>query len=494
MSTPVIPAYLRGQVVASDLVGFAGRDGSSAFRAPDPATFIDRLHLAPPGRLADLQELRLEEIVHYLDDLGRRLELDQNEHLQQALALASCWSDLTPPVLEASYRQMPRLFAPEPVREAAEVTIGADYLDGWVERELVGGGRAAVRAFGARCVHVIAGNSPLVAAATIIRNAITRGDAIIKTPSNDPLTAVAIAQTMVEMAPDHPLTRHLAVAYWKGGDEAIETRLYQPARVEKIVAWGGVASVKHVTRYIQPGLELIALDPKRSATVIGEEAFADGQTLREVARRAATDIGALNQLACFNARVIYALVGVDEAGVEQARMFGQLVYEALLDLPPAVSTKAKHFDSELRADIAALGSVGEWYTLIGGHHDEGAVIVSHLDEPVDFAAALSGRCANVVPVADVADAARRMDAYTQTVGVYPDALKKQVRDIVPFYGAQRLVSLGHAGSGSLALPQDALEPTRRLVKWIVEETADETTTPETSREPAKQEEEFHVTA
>ena len=68
---------------------------------------------------------------------------------------------------------------------------------------------------------------------------------------------------MADMAPDHPITRHLSVAYWKGGDVEFEEQLYQPHNIEKIVAWGGFASVKHVTRYIQPGLELITLDPKR---------------------------------------------------------------------------------------------------------------------------------------------------------------------------------------------------------------------------------------
>ena len=70
----------------------------------------------------------------------------------------------------------------------------------------------------------------------------------------------------------------------------------------KIVAWGGFASVRHVTRYIQPGLELISLDPKRSATIIGKDTFADEATMRDAALRAATDIGASNQTGCSSAR------------------------------------------------------------------------------------------------------------------------------------------------------------------------------------------------
>ena len=54
--------------------------------------------------------------------------------------------------------------------------------------------------------------------------ALTKGDSLIKLPSNDPLTACAIVRTMIEMAPDHPVTRHMTVAYWKGGDEVLERR------------------------------------------------------------------------------------------------------------------------------------------------------------------------------------------------------------------------------------------------------------------------------
>jgi len=82
----------------------------------------------------------------------------------------------------------------------------------------------------------------IVSAVTIIRNAITRSDAIVKIPSNDPLTAIAIARTLADVAPNHRSPKHLAVAYWKGGDVAVEEQICRPEKIEKIVAWGGFAS------------------------------------------------------------------------------------------------------------------------------------------------------------------------------------------------------------------------------------------------------------
>jgi hypothetical protein len=463
------PALIRGELIEQDLVRFGGR-GGVPFLAPEPRRLVGLLPLGDPSRLCDVQTLPFGEIVAYLDELGRALQLGRNDHLQQALEASEHYSDMTAPLVRSSFEQLPALFSPESVREVADATIGIPFLEGWVPRTMSDGRIASVRAFGSRAVHIIAGNSPLIAALSIIRNAIARSDAVIKTPSNDPLTALAIARTMVDMAPDHPITRHLSVAYWKGGDTEVEGRLYQPVNVEKIIAWGGLASVTHVLRYVQPGLELISLDPKRSATIIGPEAFESEETLRDVALRTATDIGALNQLGCVNARVIYCVCGLDAAGIQQANRFGQAVYDQLLALPPHLSTKAKVFDPELRASIAAVRTSPDWYRVIGGADGEGAVIVSQLDEPVEFHRSLSGRVANIVPIADPLDALRGMTSYTQTVGIYPEALKETLRDLAPLHGAQRLVSLGYAADPSVALPQDAIEPVRRIVKWIVDET------------------------
>jgi hypothetical protein len=307
---------------------------------------------------------------------------------------------------------------------------------------------------------------------TILRSVITRSDVIIKAPSNDPLTAIAIARTLADVAPDHPVTKHLAVGYWKGGDLDVEEILYQPHHIEKIVAWGGLASVKHVTRYIQPGLELIALDPKRSATIIGPEAFGDEDTMREVARRAATDVGVANQEGCANARVIYALTGTDAEGLAKANRLGELIYRELMSLPAIISTPPLYPDRELLAHLEASRMADDFYRVIGGEQREGAIVVSQFDEPVDYSPMLSGRIANIVPVDSIDKVTAAVNAYTQTIGIYPESLKRQLRDTLPLFGAQRLTSLGYACSVAVAMPQDAVEPIRRMCKWIVDEECD----------------------
>ncbi|MDR3658208.1 MAG: acyl-CoA reductase [Mycobacterium sp.] len=467
-----VPLFLRGRVITDDLVPFHTRVGAAQFQAPDMGKYVRHLPLKSPADMSDLYQLSFDEILDVLETLGGALDFESNAHLQEAYEASLIANVLPAEMLKNSYRVLRPLFSRDSVTEIADSQVGLNYLNGWVSHKLRDGRELRVRAFGSRTLHIPAGNGGLVSAVTILRSVITRSDVIIKAPSNDPLTAIAIARTLADVAPDHPVTKHLVVGYWKGGDLDVEEILYQPQHIEKIVAWGGLASVKHVTRYIQPGLELIALDPKRSATIIGREAFSDEHTMREVARRAAIDIGVANQEGCANARVIYVLTGTDAEGLAKANRLGELIYRELVSLPAVVSTAPLYPDRELLEHLAASRMTDDFYHVIGGEQREGAIVVSQFDEPVDYSAMLSGRVANIVPVDSIDKVTAAVNAYTQTIGIYPESLKRRLRDTLPLFGAQRLTSLGYACSVAVAMPQDAIEPIRRMCKWIVDEECD----------------------
>jgi Acyl-CoA reductase (LuxC) len=471
-SAYTVPLFLRGDVITDDLVTFGTRSGGAEFQTPDMSRHVEQLPLRSPADMADLYKLSFDEIVDVLGALGDALDFESNAHMQEAFEASLVANVLPAEMLKNSYQVLQPLFSRENVLEIADSQVGLDYLNGWVPHRLRDGRELRVRAFGSRVLHIPAGNGGLVSAVTILRSVITRSDAIIKAPSNDPLTAMAIARTLADIAPNHPITKHLAVGYWKGGDATVEEILYQPHHIEKIVAWGGLASVKHVTRYIQPGLELIALDPKRSATIIGADAFEDEATMRDVARRAAVDIGVANQEGCANARIIYALTGTDDDGLTRANRLGEMVYEELVALPPFISIPPLYPNRDLFEHLDSSRMTEDFYRVIGGEHKEGAIVVSQFDEPVDYSPMLSGRVANIVPVDNIDKVTAAVNAYTQTIGIYPESLKRELRDTLPLFGAQRLTSLGYACSVAVAMPQDAIEPIRRMCRWIVDEECD----------------------
>jgi Acyl-CoA reductase (LuxC) len=470
MHTIDIPLIIRGEMIETDMVEFPGRSGRLVFRSPDVKKHLDRLPLADPTRMADMYaDLSFDDIGDYLDELGSRLSPERNPYVREAYELSCTASGLTPEILNHHYSgELPAHFRRANVREIAESRIGIQTLEGWTRQQLGDGRIAHTRPFGARCMHITAGNSPICAAITTIWNAITRGDAVIKAPSNDPLTSAAIGRTMIDMAPHHPLTKHYSVAYWKGGDTHIESALYSPNNFEKVVAWGGFESMRHITRYLQPGLELVAMDPKLSATIVGEDAFESAETMQRVAELIAIDFGSANQEGCANARVISVQSGTDDAGLAKLNELADMTYAALRELPLDISAPHPDFDPVLREEIQGIRN-SPFYRVFGGDGNHGAVIASQTPDPVDFADRLACRVANFVPIDDIDEALRLINIHTQTVGVYPEHLKGKYRDELAFRGAQRIVSLGHNLSLSWSLPHDGIEPVRRLCRWVNDE-------------------------
>lgn len=144
------------------------------FKAPDPRKIVDRLPLASPGDMADLYDLRFDDILDYLEELGNRLDINTNEHMQRARELTYDASPVPPALVDLGYSGFNTFFARDKVRQIAEKSVGLDYLEGWVEHKLIDGMIIKVRAFGSRGLHIVAGNGPGLGVITLVRSAISR--------------------------------------------------------------------------------------------------------------------------------------------------------------------------------------------------------------------------------------------------------------------------------------------------------------------------------
>jgi hypothetical protein len=279
-----IPIIARGKIIEpsdGDSVEFSGRNGAK-FLSPDPHKHIHDLVLGNPVLLTDLNDTPMRNIIDFLAEVGKRLRLENNRYLQESFALALQAGGLAEPILRGVYDDLPRMFDPDGLTALIDTTIGIPYLDGWVPAKGAHS-HCRVRAVGTRQLHITAGNVPVVAALTIVRGALTKSDILIKSPSNDPLTANAIARTLIEIDANHPVTKHVAIAYWKGGDEVMDSQIVRTSRIDKITAWGGMSSVKHIQKFLSPGIDLTALNPKFSMSMIGKEALESEEAMEEAA-------------------------------------------------------------------------------------------------------------------------------------------------------------------------------------------------------------------
>jgi len=453
MVTPkvVVPHVIKGRLIAGD----GARYGAFA----TPALDIDAL-VWPRSEPGPAFSTPLKEIIDLLVATGERMQSDPSGVMAEAYAAMADVGDLDRGVLKRAYDGLPHLFAKDWLKFLVEGEVGEDILDGWRRVTDPSGRTSRYRAFPPRLVHVLAGNAPGVAAISIIRGALTKGVNLLKLPSNDLFTATAILRTMAEVDPDHPVVKSFSAVYWKGGDERVEKYLLRPIFFDKLVAWGGEGSLRSAKKYVGPGFELVAFDPKTSISMIGREAFDTPETLAEVAEAAATDSCLYDQSACTSSRFQFL-----EATMEEAETYCALLQAALGKERLTASSAGVRMPPALREDIDALRSLEPFYKVWGQSDGRGVVILS--EDPVDFHP--EAKTVNVVVVDRLEDALRHTSVATQTVGVYPAARKLDLSEKLAAAGAQRIVTLGSALGGGVGIPHDGFFPLHRLVRWITDE-------------------------
>jgi hypothetical protein len=315
-----------------------------------------------------------------------------------------------------------------------------------------------VRPFPIRILHFLAGNAPGLAAVTLMRSCLSRGVHLLKLPSNDLFTAPAILQTMADIDPAHPLVRSHSAACWRGGNEAVEREIFRTELFDTVVAWGGESAIRNVQAMTGPGLDLVALNPKVSISLVGHEAFAAEETLDAATRAAARDVG--HQEACQDSRFQFVEGTVEEADRYCRRLADHLRAQASPE-------GGRPTPSEILAAVAERVDAGEPVRTWGGPDGAGLVIRSAAPLPIYPI----GRTVNVVPFRQLREVIRHVDTRTQTVGVYPDARRAAVKDAMCASGAQRIVALG-ASIGSEpphGRPHDGFNVLHRMVRWVVEE-------------------------
>ena len=153
-----IPIIARGRIImpCEDAVEFKGREGCT-FRSPDPHKHIHDLVLGNAALLADLNQTKMADIIEFLAEVGSRLRLKDNVHLQQAYELAMKAGGLPSSVLRGVYDDLPRLFDAKGMKALVDSTIGIEYLDGWVA-SAAPHANVRVRAVGTRQLHITAGD------------------------------------------------------------------------------------------------------------------------------------------------------------------------------------------------------------------------------------------------------------------------------------------------------------------------------------------------
>jgi hypothetical protein len=449
-------------VVPHVIQGFTDENATESFGSfACPKIDLDTL-VWPRSAQGPAFDTPIREVINFLVEVGRCLDFDTNPFLQEALERQLSSNTLGRRILENTYRAAPAFFERSVLEFQVEQEVGWGPIDGWSPVAHPHGTKGRVRAFPPRLVHILAGNTPAVAVATIVRGALTKGVHLLKVPANDLFTASAILRTMARVDPDHPTVKSFSAVYWRGGDTEIESALLRPQFFDKVVVWGGDTSIRGALRYAGPGFEVVSFDPKVSISFVGRETYESEETIREAARRAATDVSLFNQDACAASRFLYA-----EGEVGEVDRFCEQLAVELRQERPLSSARAAPLPGDLRDEIEVLRFLRPHYRVWGDTDGGGLVVRS--EEPVDFYP--SSKTVNVVTVPTLAAACGYANVATQTVGVFPSSRTSEIRDTLASMGVQRTVTLGEVATSIEGYPHDGFYPIRRFMRWLLDDAS-----------------------
>ena len=349
--------------------------------------------------------------------------------------------------------EMPATRMPGPVH-----FVGADFVPDAVARELHSY-KALVRAMPTRQLHITAGNSPLVPILSLLRAVWTKSPCALKLPSGAVLPGSLVALIAATAAPRHPITQHLSMVYWQGGDESVERILFLPGAFDRIVVWGApdsVASVRERARFTK----IICFNPRYSVSFIGHDALGEsGGDLDEVAARAVCDSMVENQKAC-----IASLVHYVEGSVEDAERYAAAVERSLARWDEQFPHPLLNHQRSLlkRIERGVLPDARVRYHEVDGAYRSGVVVAPH-----EFAIKDHPMCRLIVvrPVSNLEECLRFLHPGVATVGIFPDNRRLSLRDRVAARGVSNVVPLGHGGAVAVGSSHDGMLVLSELVDW-----------------------------
>ena len=456
--------------------------GACQYQVLPAVTPLDLIEDDLDALAGELYELEFAEVVRYVDGLQRAYGADA-ALLRQVKEWVRATSEAPDPYVEAGFSMFPVMLAAALAETMVDTDLatweipGRRFLDGWVEvpgtlypapvhmihaQHLppianydAADATPRLRALPTRQLHITAGNSPLVPLASLLRALWTKSAATIKLPYGATLAGAYLAVLAARTFPGHPLTRHLSVLYWPGGDEQFEAPLFLPGRYDRIVVWGAPGAVLSV-RERAAFTKTVTFNPRYGVSLIGREAFDD---LPQVVGRAVCDTLIQSQKACIASQIHY--LEADQQGAER--------YAAALrdelgrwdGFAPAALSRSQQGQMRRMKRGSFLGAT--WFENRADGEFHSAVVVM----PREFNITEHPLCRLIVvrPVASLEHALRFLHAGVATAGVYPEPRRRQLAVRIAARGVSNVPPLGQAGYTYPGMPHDGMLVLSELVDW-----------------------------
>lgn len=445
--TCTLPILINGEPVyakTEDCHRIEYETGATVLIPKLTADHVTALTSAPRGAL---DELDLDDITIFLDRVAAVWSDPDYPLRAEAVRLAAAVTGFSPELMAEDHTRMAGAMSRAKLYGIVDADLGNGLLlDHWTPHHSV---LLKARPAG-RVLHVMVGNVPLAGFFTVIRSVLTKNTTVAKLPSRDPVSCLLFALAFREIDPLHPVTRSLSVVYWPGGDP-VEDELISASDV--VCAWGGEDSIDALKRKIPRNTGFLEFGPKESLMLIGQP-FGD---LEHLAMRAAFDISAYEQEACFSPQRIFVEGDPGPFVGHLATWLDKLLARLPVGRRPldqvAHITRTRQLALFDGCDVRSAPG-GEW------------TIVTCPDGDLDRRDHPLGRTVFVHKVASLTAVMPHIHSEVQTIGIHPWSRALDLADAATSTGASRLTEVGMMTRHRVGFTHDATQPLRSLVRWV----------------------------
>jgi hypothetical protein len=439
-----------------------GERGEVTLRAPAlaPAALAATMERAAAARDAYLAEVPIAHVVASIDRAMSRWLDPYSRWRRLAERALPAITGYSPAMVRKGLPGYLATFRGENLWRLLEAELGDPrYLDEFRPRGRLGG---RSRAYGPRLTtHVFAGNVPGLAAQSLVCALLAKSACVGKAASEEPLFPVLFAASVAEVDPR--LGACLAVTWWPGGDEALETLAF--GRADAVIAYGGEATIASIRDRVPAGTRFIAYNHKLSFGVVGREALAANR-LAETAARAAYDAAKYDQQGCLSPHLFY----VERGGETEPRAFAAALAGAMAAAETAMPRGRLRLEEAAAIREARAAAEFQPAGTVDVHASAGGTAWTVIyEEDATFVASCLNRTVRVKPVDDALALPALLlpvQRYLQTAGVaLPEPRLTALADRLGRLGLDRVCPLGQMPDPSPGWHHDGRYNVLDLLRW-----------------------------
>jgi len=395
-----------------------------------------------------MHDLSIDEIISFYQHVRRLWESKTYEKREELVDLTHRMTGYSREMIELGMRQIQEMLSEKNLETMLNSELGDKrFLDEWIPK-----GEISIHCQPrGNVLHILAGNVPPVSVLSLLRGTLTKNCNIAKMPSGDVVTSSYLAQSYLDVDPEHPITKSTSVVYWPSDEKKILDELM--SFVDCVCVWGGKEAVETIRKEAPSKIELLEFGPRRGIQLIGKEAFNE---LKQVSLKASHDLTLFDQEGCFSPQI-----GFVEGDVEKyAKFLAESLKEENERLPKghrpldghAAITHTREY-SKFRGHRVFTSGKTEWTIIIVNKLEE---IKTH---PL-------GRTIFLVPVKSIRDAVDHIGPETQVVAIEPFDRAIELRDELTLKGVDRITHLGKMGYFAVGAPHEGMYPLSRMVRWV----------------------------